>query len=64
MPGKPVVGYEVFLLPNGASLYFTFIKMVLFYLLIRLIVFDVFNYISSLGGKFCLKHSQGADGCR
>jgi hypothetical protein len=38
--------------------------MVLFYLLIRLIIFDIFNYISSLGGKFCSKNSEGTDGCR
>jgi hypothetical protein len=38
--------------------------MALFYLLIRVLVFDIFNYVSSLGGKFCSKNTTGIDGCR
>ena len=48
-------------------MYFTFIKMVLFYLLIRLIVFDILNYILSASGQFCSKEALltagGTDKC-
>jgi hypothetical protein len=53
--GEPNIkaGDRVFLLDSGTSMYFIFIKMCIYYLLMRFLVCDLYNIISSHGGHFC-----------
>lgn len=52
-------------LPVGVSLYFSFIKMVTWYMLIRFIVFDLYNLYLSVFGEYCAKlnRSHSTDLC-
>lgn len=50
---NPTPEDPVFLLPANISLYFTFIKMVIGFILIRLIVVDLYNLVTSLNGRYC-----------
>lgn len=52
-------------LPVGVSLYFSFIKTVTWYLLIRFIVFDLYNMYLSMYGNYCssLNKAQSSDLC-
>jgi hypothetical protein len=40
-------------LPLGVVLYFCFVKMVLAFLLLRLLVFDLYNMLASVYGNYC-----------
>lgn len=52
-------------LPVGVSLYFSFIKTVTWYLLIRFILFDLYNMYMSMYGDYCssLKSDKSSDLC-
>lgn len=52
-PSEPKEGEQVFLIDADVSMYFTFIKMAIYYLIIRFLVFDVYNIMVSKAGKFC-----------
>ena len=43
IPGKPEVGEDVFLIMTDVSMYFTFIKMAIIYLILRVVFFDLVN---------------------
>lgn len=53
IPGKPEVGHDVFLVNTDVSMYFTFIKMAIIYLILRFIVFDLYNILMSSKGGYC-----------
>lgn len=52
-PDKPEEGKEVFLVATDASLYFIFVKMVILYLVLKLLVLDAFTLYSSMHGNYC-----------
>ena len=49
----PTQSDEAFLLPADVSLYFTFIKMVIIFLLLRFLVVEFYNLSTSLNGQYC-----------
>ena len=59
-PGTVTDGERVFLLNSGTAMYFTFVKLCIYYLLLRLLVVDGFNMWSSYRGHFC---SEQPDAC-
>lgn len=52
-PRKPEVGAPVFLVATDTSLYFYFAKMVIVYLLMKLLVVDAWVFYASFQGQFC-----------
>lgn len=52
-PAQPEEGKDVFLVATDASLYFIFVKMVIFYLIMKMIVVDAWTLYSSLHGQMC-----------
>jgi len=52
-PNKPEVGQPVFLVATDTSLYFYFVKMVVIFLLMKLLVVDAFVLYASTQGQFC-----------
>lgn len=52
-------------LPLGVSMYFSFIKMVIKYLIMRFIVFDIYNIYISMYGDYCsnILKNQTSDLC-
>ena len=50
---KPDIKSPICRLPTGISMYFTFIKMVIIYLCVRLLIFDITTMILSMGGNYC-----------
>jgi hypothetical protein len=52
-PNKPEVGQPVFLVATDTSLYFYFVKMVIVYLLLKLLVVDAFVFYAGSQGQFC-----------
>lgn len=50
---KVIKDENIFLLPNGVSIYFTFIKLLIYYLVLRLIFFDVWVIFFSQYGDYC-----------
>lgn len=53
IPAVPKVGDQKFLLNSGTSLYFTFIKMCIGYLVLRFLICDAFNMWTSYHGHYC-----------
>jgi hypothetical protein len=52
------LGDEVYKLSSGIAMFFTFIKMAICYLLLRFILTDAFNIISSAAaGTYCRDNS-------
>jgi hypothetical protein len=47
---------EEYYLSSGIAMFFTFIKMAICYLLLRLVLTDAFNLISSMAGDYCRKN--------
>jgi hypothetical protein len=43
----------VFLLPANICLYFTFVKMVIGFILMRFVIVDLYNLVTSLNGRYC-----------
>ena len=56
-PHAPVEKEDVFLLQTGVSMYFTFAKMVIIFLVIRFLVVDIYNVAASAGGHFCSQYA-------
>ena len=56
-------GNEVFLLETDFSMYFTFIKMATVYLLIRFLVFDIYNILASKDGHYCASLIGSKEAC-
>lgn len=50
---KVKAGTDVFLLNSGSSMFFTFIKMSICYLLLRFLISDAYNLITSLMATYC-----------
>ncbi len=63
IPGKPEAGEDVFLIMTDVSMYFTFIKMAIIYLILRFLVFDLFNIMKSIDGGYCAEVSSSDDPC-
>ena len=51
--GYPKSGEDSFLLPAGVYIYFRFIKIVIYYLLLRLLILDFYTIYWSFYGNFC-----------
>jgi hypothetical protein len=55
-PQDPQVDHQVFLLSSNTAMYFSFVKMAIVYLVIRVLVFDAYNLYSSINGQYCQHH--------
>ena len=55
-PDKPVEGNNVFMVATDASLYFIFIKMVIFFLILKFLIVDAYTLYSSLHGNYCANY--------
>lgn len=44
-------------------MYFTFIKMAIIYLILRFLVFDLFNIMKSIDGGYCAEVSSSDEPC-
>jgi len=55
----------VFLLPAGVGVYFRFIKIAIFYLILRFLILDAYTIYWSLYGSYCanLHHENYTDLC-
>jgi hypothetical protein len=58
---------DVFILPANICLYFTFIKMVIGFMVTRFIIVDFYNLLTSFNGRYCAllaaKHSKLGQVC-
>lgn len=52
-PDPPQEGNPVFLVATDSSLYFIFVKMVIYYLIMKVLIFDAFTVYASSKGSFC-----------
>ena len=52
-PEQPKVGDPIFLLATDVSLYFTLIKVIIFYLVLKFLVVDAYIIYASLNGSYC-----------
>ena len=52
-PQKPEEDQDVFLVVTDASLYFIFIKMVIFYITIKFLIVDAFTIYAGMQGSYC-----------
>lgn len=50
---EPEEGEEKYQLQTGVSLYFTFIKMITIFLLMRFLIFDIVTIYLGVNGHFC-----------
>ena len=57
-PHPPVEGSNVFLLQTGVSMYFNFVKIVIIYLIMRLVIVDAYNILVSANGHFCRNYAR------
>jgi hypothetical protein len=55
-------GQSVFALSPGASLYFTFVKMCVYFLLLRFLVSDLYNLWTSGQGHYCERNPRQCSG--
>lgn len=55
----------MFLLPPGVSVYFRFIRMVIYYLLLKFLILDLYTIYWSMYGSYCsnLFKSKSTDLC-
>jgi hypothetical protein len=58
IPGEIKAGERRFLLNPGTSMYFTFIKMCIFYLLLRFLICDAYNMWTSSQAHFCAENKK------
>jgi len=63
----PTPNEEIFMLPASISLYFTFIKMVIAYIVARFLIVDLYNLVTNFNGRYCallaVKHSRLEKAC-
>jgi hypothetical protein len=52
-PSPPQPGEEIFMIATDVSLYFLFVKMCIFYLLLKMLVFDAYTAFMSSQGQYC-----------
>lgn len=50
---RPSLTDYVFLLPASICLYFTFVKMLITYMIVRFLMLDLYNIVTSFKGRFC-----------
>lgn len=55
-PAKPVEGNDVFMVATDASLYFIFIKMVVFYVILKFVIIDAYTLYASMHGTYCANY--------
>jgi uncharacterized protein YegP (UPF0339 family) len=55
-PDPPQEGNQVFLVATDCSLYFIFVKMVIYYLILKVLIFDAFTIYASSKGSFCTNY--------
>ena len=52
-PDQPKVGDPVFMLATDVSLYFILVRVIIFYLILKFLVFDAYTFYASMSGKYC-----------
>ena len=52
-PDQPEEGKDVFLLATDVSLYFIFVKMVIFFLILKMLLIDAYTLYASMNGGYC-----------
>ena len=64
-PDPPEIDQPTFLLPPGVSMYFKFIKVVIYFLLLRFLIIDLYTIFIGAGGAYCsqLQRQGSTDLC-
>ena len=52
-PATPEKGKDIFLMPAGVAMYFKFVKIVIYHLVLRFFMLDLYTIYSSIYGNYC-----------